>query len=85
MEWSLDVIAIDTFMCIEKKINSKVTVHRDLQGCKTSRLSHFLDSPLSDGSEVVSLTRRSRFTTHEDSWYLSLPEAEGYSAAKRIS
>jgi hypothetical protein len=27
-------------------------------GCKTSRLAHFLDSRLTDGVEVVSLTRR---------------------------
>jgi hypothetical protein len=30
--------------------------------CETSRLSHFLDNGLTDGSEVVSLTRRSPFT-----------------------
>jgi hypothetical protein len=27
-------------------------------GCETSRLSHFLDNRLTDGAEVVSLTRQ---------------------------
>jgi hypothetical protein len=31
-------------------------------GCETSRLPHFLDSRLTDGVEVVSLTRRPPFT-----------------------
>jgi hypothetical protein len=37
------------------------------QGCETSRLPHFLDSRLTDGGEVVSLTRRPPFTPQEDS------------------
>jgi hypothetical protein len=32
------------------------------QGCETSRLPHFLDNRLTDGGEVVSLTRRPPFT-----------------------
>jgi hypothetical protein len=32
------------------------------QGCETSRLSHFLDNRLTDGGEVVNLTRRPPFT-----------------------
>jgi hypothetical protein len=32
------------------------------QGCETSRLPHVLDSRLTDGGEVVSLTRRPPFT-----------------------
>jgi hypothetical protein len=28
------------------------------EGCETSRLSHFLDNRLTDGGEVVSVTRR---------------------------
>jgi hypothetical protein len=32
------------------------------QGWETSRLPHLLDNRLTDGSEVVSLTRRSPFT-----------------------
>jgi hypothetical protein len=35
-----------------------------------------LDSRLTDGSEVVSLTRRPPFTPQEDSWYSLLSEAE---------
>jgi hypothetical protein len=33
-----------------------------LQGCNTSRLPHFLDNRLTDGGEVVSLTRWQTFT-----------------------
>jgi hypothetical protein len=32
------------------------------QGCETSRLPHILDNRLTDGSEAVSLTRRSPYT-----------------------
>jgi hypothetical protein len=45
-------------------------------------LSHFLDSRLTDGGKVVSLTRRLPFTPQEDSWYSFLLEAE--SAPKAI-
>jgi hypothetical protein len=45
-------------------------------GSETSRTPHFLDSRLTDGSEDVSLTRRSAFTPQEDSWYSFLLEAE---------
>jgi hypothetical protein len=31
-------------------------------GCETSRLPYFLDNRLTDGDEVVSLTRRPPFT-----------------------
>jgi hypothetical protein len=31
-------------------------------GCETSRLPHFLDNRLTDGGEVVSLTRQPPFT-----------------------
>jgi hypothetical protein len=40
-----------------------------LLGCETSRLPHFLDNRLTDGGEVVSLTRRPPFTPQEYSWY----------------
>jgi hypothetical protein len=51
-----------------------------LQGCETSRLSHFLDNRLRDGVEVVSLTRRpAALYPQEDSWYSFLLEAESTS------
>jgi hypothetical protein len=34
-------------------------------GCEMSRLPHFRDSQLTDGSEVVSLTRLPSFTTRK--------------------
>jgi hypothetical protein len=37
------------------------------KGCETSRLLHFVENLLTDGIEVVSLTRRLRLTTQEDS------------------
>jgi hypothetical protein len=46
-----------------------------------------LDSRLTDGGKVVSLTRRPPFSPQEDSWYSFLLEAEspqGHSAAGRI-
>jgi hypothetical protein len=44
-------------------------------GCETSRHPHFLVNRLTDGGEVVSLTRRPPFTPQEDSWYSFLLEA----------
>jgi hypothetical protein len=35
-----------------------------------------LDSRLRDGGEVISFTRRPRFTPQKDSWYLFLLAAE---------
>jgi hypothetical protein len=45
-------------------------------GCETSRLPHFLDNWLTDGSKVVSLTRQPPFTSQEGSWYSFLIETE---------
>jgi hypothetical protein len=45
-------------------------------GCETSRPPHFVDNRLTDGGEVVSLTRRPPFTAQGDSWYSFLLEAE---------
>jgi hypothetical protein len=45
--------------------------------CKTSRFANFLDNWLTDGDEVVSLTRRpASLYPQEDSWYSFLLEAE---------
>jgi hypothetical protein len=46
-------------------------------GCETSRLPHFLYNRLTDGGEVVSLTRRSAaLYPQEVSWYSFPLEAE---------
>jgi hypothetical protein len=39
-----------------------VTDPGSLQGCETSKFPHFLDSRLTDGGKVASLTRRPPFT-----------------------
>jgi hypothetical protein len=39
-----------------------VTSCEGLQGCEMSRLPHFLDNPLTDGSKTISLTHRPPFT-----------------------
>jgi hypothetical protein len=49
----------------KNKVKNKailVTGRGGLQGCEKSRILHFLDNRLTDGSVVVSLTRRSLFT-----------------------
>jgi hypothetical protein len=44
---------------------------------ETSRLPHFVDNRLTNGGEVVSLTRRlDALYPQEDSWYLFLLDAE---------
>jgi hypothetical protein len=53
-----------------------VTGREDPWGCETSRLPHSLDSRLTDGGKVVSLTRLPPFIPQEDSWFLFLLEAE---------
>jgi hypothetical protein len=40
------------------------------------RGSHFVDSRVADGGEVVILTPRTLFAAQEDSWYSFLLEAE---------
>jgi hypothetical protein len=45
-------------------------------GCEALRASHYLDNRLTDGGEVVSLTRRPPYTPQEDSCYSYLLEAE---------
>jgi hypothetical protein len=46
---------------------------------ETSKLAHFLDNRLTDGSEVISLTRRPCFHPQEDFWYPFLIEAQSTS------
>jgi hypothetical protein len=46
-------------------------------GCETSSLPHFVDNRITDGGEVVSLTRLpAALYTQEDSWYSFLLQAE---------
>jgi hypothetical protein len=50
-------------MTIKKKGKAiPVTGREGPSGCEKSRLPHFLDNRLTDGGEVVSLTRRPPFT-----------------------
>jgi hypothetical protein len=53
-----------------------VTGREGPQGCERSRLPHLLDRRLTDGGEVVSLTRRPPFTPREISCYSFLLKAE---------
>jgi hypothetical protein len=63
----------------KKKVKlSPVTGRESPWSCETSRLPHFLDSRLTVGGEVVSLTRwpPPALYPYEDSWYSFLLEAE---------
>jgi hypothetical protein len=51
-----DIITV--FFPVVKCQAIPVTSHGSPQGCGTSRLPHFLHNRLTDGGEVVSLTRR---------------------------
>jgi hypothetical protein len=46
----------------KKVISYPVTDRRGLEGCKASRISHFVDIRDRDGGEVMSLFRRTHFT-----------------------
>jgi hypothetical protein len=64
---------------VKSKKKSKATLVTGLggtYGCEMSRPPYFLGSWLTDGSEVVSLMHRLRFTPQEDSWYSFPLEAE---------
>jgi hypothetical protein len=63
---------------VEKKSKSiPVTGHGSPYGYEMSRLPHFLNNQLTDGAEVVSLTRRPpALYLQEDSWYSFLLEAQ---------
>jgi hypothetical protein len=45
-----------------REVKGKVIPVTGREGLSTSRLPHFLDNRLTDGGEVVSLTRRLPFT-----------------------
>jgi hypothetical protein len=60
----------------KKRKDIPVTGHGGPKGCETLRVPHCLDSRLTDGGKVVSLTRRPPFTPQEDSWYSFLLQAE---------
>jgi hypothetical protein len=49
-------------ICYVKGKAIPVTGREGPEGCETSRLPHYLDNRLTDGGEVVSLTRRPPFT-----------------------
>jgi hypothetical protein len=53
-----------------------VTGHEGPFGCKMPRFLHFLYNRLTDGSKIVSLTRRSPFTPQQNSCYSFQLEAE---------
>jgi hypothetical protein len=48
-------------MVKKKKVKLSITGHGGPYGCETSKLPHFLDNQLTDGGEVVSLTRQLLF------------------------
>jgi hypothetical protein len=56
----LDEVTRTTRYTYKKKKDIPVTNRGGPYGCETSRLPHFLDNRLTDGSEVVSLKRRPR-------------------------
>jgi hypothetical protein len=78
------------FASYQSKAQSKVipVIGRGgLVDFETSMIPHFLDNPIIDGSEFVSLTSRSWFYSQEDSWYSFLLDAwkpQGHSAAGSI-
>jgi hypothetical protein len=65
-----------------------VKVRADPYGCETSTFPHFLANQLTDGGEVVSLTRRPPFTSGILLVLISvkrLSRPQGHSAAGRIT
>jgi hypothetical protein len=69
------IIAIGSFQA-SSVCKSYPIPRRGTYGCETSRLPYFLENRLTDGGEVVSLTRLPPFTPQKDSWYLFVLEAE---------
>jgi hypothetical protein len=75
----MEYYSLILFIRFEKVKKGKATPVTDRDGpwgCERLRHPHFLDNRLTDGGEVVSLTRRPRFTPQEYSWYSFLSEAE---------
>jgi hypothetical protein len=52
-------------MTIKKSKAIPVTGREDPYSCETSRLPHLLDTRVTDGVKVASLTRRQPFTPRE--------------------
>jgi hypothetical protein len=68
-------------------VKVSVTGREGPEGCETSRLPHFLDSRLTDGGEVVSLTRRPPFTARKipgTHFCYRLSRPQGHSVAGRV-
>jgi hypothetical protein len=63
-------------MKVRKDNAVPVTGREGPYGCDGLRLPHLLDSRLTDGVKIVSLTRPPPFTPQESSWYSFLLEAE---------
>jgi hypothetical protein len=61
----------NTVSCFDEyKKNVNLIIGRGgLQACKAPRIPYVCDNKLRDGSRIVSLKRRSRFTPYEGSWY----------------
>jgi hypothetical protein len=71
-----EVYGLHAFLIKSKKKAMLVTGPGGLYGSETSRVPHFLDSWLTDGGQVISFTRRPRFSPRRIFWYLFLLEAE---------
>jgi hypothetical protein len=55
----------NSILIVKKGKAIPITGREGLQGCETSRLPYFLANRLTDGGEVVSLTRRPPFTSRK--------------------
>jgi hypothetical protein len=55
---AVKLLRVKYLIVYSKRKATPVTGRGRLYGCETSRFPHFLDNQLTDGGEVVSLTRR---------------------------
>jgi hypothetical protein len=62
IHFSLKDIFSKYIIFVHKKVKVKASRYQAVEDCETLRLSHFPDSRLTDGGEVVSLKRRPPFT-----------------------